>query len=79
MKKQSDVAHLRERIDREQEALRNALAGLMYVGGHAQINRRYRAVDEHYEKLAALVGDRQAFDWFMHVDIPRSERAEDKE
>ena len=60
MENKSEVAKLREQIDLEREAFRSAMQGLMQVGGHAQVHSRYRVLDDHYEKLAALIGDREA-------------------
>lgn len=59
---QSEVARLRERIDREVEALQYIKNGLVKVASHETIMRRYRMLDACYEKLVKHVGEAAALD-----------------
>lgn len=55
----SEVARVREQIDLEINSMRHA-ASFAIVARHDIINRHYRQLDEHYHKLAAIVGPSQA-------------------
>lgn len=61
MHHKSEVAQLRERIEREMEAMRTGLTGLAVgTARHRFIHARLRRVDDYYEQLAAVVGDEAA-------------------
>lgn len=65
---QSEVAHLRERIEREHQASWGALKGLAAgIARHAFINARLRRMDRYYGKLAQMVGEEQATEYLCEV------------
>lgn len=57
---QSEVARIREQIERENQALKNALGAPAVVGTHRFINARYAAMGRHQKKLAKLVGEEKS-------------------
>jgi hypothetical protein len=57
---QSDVARLREQIEMETLAMRDALSAPAMIGGHDQITRRYATISCYYEELTGIVGKQQA-------------------
>ena len=64
----SEVARLRERIEREYQASWWALKGLAAgVAQHAFINARLRRMDRYYGKLAQMVGEEQAVEYLCEV------------
>jgi hypothetical protein len=63
----SEVAHLRQQIALECEALNSALYGLAIAASHAVIARRFKQLDQYYDQLISLVGEQQATE--MTVDI----------
>jgi hypothetical protein len=77
----SEVARLREQIEREHEAACWALTGL--TSGNAQhrfINRRMQRIDAHHQHLAALVGEQesiqivnQVFEQSPHQTAPKDD------
>jgi hypothetical protein len=62
MQNQSEVALMRERIDREVEALQRLRYGFAKVADHETIMNHYRALDVCYLKLAAQIGEEKATD-----------------
>lgn len=57
----SEIAQLRERIEKEHQASVWALTGLAEgAAQHRFINRRYRAIDACYERLRQIIGEPQA-------------------
>jgi hypothetical protein len=59
---QSDVARLREQIEMETRAMRDALSAPAMIGGHDQMNHRYATITGYYHQLTDLVGKKQATD-----------------
>jgi hypothetical protein len=58
----SEVAQLRERIDREVEALQMLKNGFAQVASHEMITHHYRALDTCYLELVPHVGEEAAID-----------------
>jgi hypothetical protein len=63
----SEVAHLRQQIALECEALNQALHGPAISASHAVIASRYKQLDRYYDQLITLVGEQQATE--MAVDL----------
>jgi hypothetical protein len=59
---QSDVARLREQIEREYEAMQQAMYGPAMVARHDIISHSYEAVGTYRNKLTCIVGNDQATD-----------------
>jgi hypothetical protein len=58
----SEVARLREQLERECEALHRGLYGLASVAAHQIIRHRYQAIGDCADELATHVGQQQARD-----------------
>ena len=58
----SEVAHLRQQITLECEALNRALYAPAITASHAVITRRYKRIDGYYDRLVVLVGEQAATD-----------------
>ena len=56
----SEVASLRRKIELECEAMKLAMRGFAVTGSHDVINHKYRAIGTAQEKLAAIVGEKEA-------------------
>lgn len=56
----SEIAALRQQIETECIAMRQALHGPAIVSTHAMIARRFAAIGQHKEQLAAIVGEHEA-------------------
>ncbi len=56
----SEVARLRERIDREVEALQYIKSGFAQVASHEIIMNRYRAIDTYFVELSKHIGEEAA-------------------
>ena len=56
----SEVARLREQIERECQAMNLALYGYSEVAKHQIINRRYSAIGKYQDQLETLVGEEAA-------------------
>ncbi|GER88638.1 hypothetical protein KDW_28000 [Dictyobacter vulcani] len=56
----SEVALLRQRIEMECEAMRQAMQGFRATASHDIINHQYSAIGGLQERLADLVGEREA-------------------
>jgi hypothetical protein len=59
---QSDVARLREQIEREYEAMQQVMYGPAMVARHDIISHSYKAVGTYQHELASIVGNEQATD-----------------
>ena len=62
MANQSEIALLRQRIDREVEALHILKNGFAQVASHETIMRHYRALDACYLELVPRMGEEAAID-----------------
>lgn len=62
MANQSEIALLRQRIDREVEALQMLKNGFAQVASHETIMHHYRALDACYLELVPHVGEEAAID-----------------
>lgn len=62
MENQSEIARLREQIDREVEALQLLKNGFAVVASHKIINHHYDALGVCYEELARHIGAEAAID-----------------
>lgn len=60
MNNQSEVARLRERIDREVEALQYIKHGFARVASHEMIMHHYRMIDQYFVGLSAHIGEEAA-------------------
>ena len=60
MTNQSEVARIREQIDQEVSAMRQAMQGFASVARHEIIAHHYKALDSYYEALTAQVGESAA-------------------
>jgi hypothetical protein len=58
----SEVAHLRQQITLECEALNRALYGPAIAASHAVITQRYKRIDGYYDRLVTLLGEQGATD-----------------
>ncbi len=56
----SDIAMLRQRIQTECEAMKQALFGYATVARHEIITHRFRALGQHQEQLARSIGPEEA-------------------
>lgn len=56
----SEVARLREQIERECEAMRLALYGYAAVASHQVIEQKYNNLGKHQDDLARHVGKEEA-------------------
>jgi hypothetical protein len=56
----SEVAQLRERIDQECEAMRQAMDGFAQTASHEFIHQRFHNLDVAQVQLAQLVGEKEA-------------------
>lgn len=56
----SEVALLRQRIEMECAAMRQAMQGFRVTASHDIINNQYTAIGNIQEELADLVGEREA-------------------
>lgn len=56
---QSEVARLREQIEKEYQASQLALAGPAWVGRHAFLTKKQENIGEHFESLADVLGSKQ--------------------
>ena len=56
----SEVAQLRERIDQECEAMRQAMSGFAQTASHEVIQKRFQNLDIAQVQLAQLVGEKEA-------------------
>jgi hypothetical protein len=57
---QSEVARMRERIERECEALSLLFGGFAVTASHEIIAHRYKQLDQSHQDLSALVGEEEA-------------------
>jgi len=57
---QSDVARLREQIERETEAMQQGLYGSAITARHDLIAHRYDAMEQYHNELILLVGQEEA-------------------
>ncbi|MBV9690021.1 MAG: hypothetical protein JO202_09945 [Ktedonobacteraceae bacterium] len=58
----SEVARLRQQLERECEALHRGLYGLASVAAHEIIRHRYQAIGDCADELATYIGQQQARD-----------------
>src|SRR5947209_7433772 len=63
----SQVARLREQIALQYQAAYNALHAPTMTAPHAFINATLSSVQEHKEKLARMIGERQATELVIEV------------
>ncbi|MBO0782006.1 MAG: hypothetical protein J2P37_24565 [Ktedonobacteraceae bacterium] len=56
----SEVARLRQQIETECQAMKQALEGYAVTASHDVINRRYKALDNYHTQLKGLVGESKA-------------------
>jgi hypothetical protein len=57
---ESEVARLKEQIERECQAMQLGFSGYAAVGRHEIIANRYKALGKYMEQLDALVGEEEA-------------------
>ena len=60
MQNQSEVARIREQIDREIEALQLLRCGFAMVASHAAISHRYETLGSCMDRLAEHIGEENA-------------------
>jgi len=56
----SEVARLREQIERECQAMQQAMYGYAEVAKHQIINYRYNVIGKYRDRLETLVGEEAA-------------------
>lgn len=72
---ESEVAILRRQLDEICTAMHRGLNDYAVVGKHAAITHKYEMLGKTQEKLAAYVGDDQAFNDVLDA-MTRSEKGE---
>jgi hypothetical protein len=58
----SEIAQLRNRIDQEIEAMRQAMSGYAIVSPHEVITNHYQTLSTCFEELTAQVGEQAAIE-----------------
>ncbi len=58
----SEVALLRQQIERVCQSMNQALTGYSVVAQHRIINCKYRALDTYHERLKDIVGESEAIE-----------------
>ena len=58
----SEIAHLKQQIALECEAMRSGLSGYAATARHEQIEARTRRMESYQRRLAELVGQESALD-----------------
>jgi hypothetical protein len=59
---QSEVARLRQQIDQEIEAMRQAMSGYAVVSAHEMITNHYQTLGTCFEELTAQMGEQAAIE-----------------
>jgi len=67
----SEIAALRQQIETECIAMKQALSGYAQVSRHEIIAHRFKAIEQHQEQLSQWVGEQEAqricYETYEHV------------
>lgn len=67
----SEITALRQRIETECVAMKQALSGYAIVSRHEIITRRFKALEQHQEQLSQWVGVQEAqricYETYEHI------------